>query len=296
MNFAKAPAPSLPLVLCLVGLLGCVQSAEEIARTDQRLAGLRIDTIDGLRIVCLQAQPAGCPSTTGHPSIINETDRTTYVATEDKGASASLFRAGNGTTNQRAYVFASSYTNNRNIEVIVNAAENPDLNQARQKAVALSTELGRMPACVLTQVKEVKIQNSAGLGLDTGGVAAAAVSATSSIYIFEDFFNRSRQSRMAEEVLLHELAHLLFDNPTSGYATFAYKNAVVTDGVYVSRYAAGVRAVSPLQGDREDVAESFVAYFGAKFRSERVGAFFANSVRSAIPSRIAYFERFCPTA
>ena len=153
-----------------------------------------------------------------------------------------------------------------------------------------------MPACLLKEVKEVKIQNTADLGLDTGGVAAAAVSATSSVFIFEDFFNRSRQSRTAEEVLLHELAHLLFDNPTSGYATFAYKNAVVEDGVYVSRYAAGVRAVSPLQGDREDVAESFVAYFGAKFRSERVGAFFANSVRSAIPNRMAYFERFCPTA
>ena len=283
-------------LLCLLGLTACAtQSAEELAAQEKRLAGLRVDTFNGLRVICLQAPPAGCPSTTASPFMINDTDKSTFVALVDKGPSASGFRANQTLVNRRAFVFASSFSNNRDIEILVNAEDNPDINQARQKAVELATVLGRMPSCVLKEVKEAKIQNSSGVGLDRGGVPASALPATSSIFIFEDIWGRTKQDRSSEEVLLHELAHILFDNSNTGYATAAYKNAVAADGAYVSRYAAGIVATTGAQGDREDVAESFVAYYGAKFRAERVGAFFTNSVKTAIPNRFAYFEKFCPT-
>lgn len=278
-----------------VGLLGCAQqSVEDRARIDQRLAGLRIDTIDGLRVVCLQAPPAGCPSTTVHPSIIARTDFTTHVATTDKGPSAAQFTDNGALVNRRAHVFTSSFSNNRDIEVLVNAEENPDVQQARQKAIAISGDLGRMPACLLKELKQVRIQDTSGRTLERGGIAAAASSQLAAVFIYEDVFRASAEGNRAEEILLHELAHILFDNPTSGYSTAAYKNAVAADGVYISRYAAGILATRGNQADREDVAESFVAYYGAQFRANRVGAFFANSVRAAIPNRIAYFDKACP--
>jgi hypothetical protein len=296
MTFAKRTVAALVLLVCLSGLQGCAQSEEQRAAMEQRLAGLRVETVNGLRVVCLQAPPAGCPSNTTNPVIINDIDKSTYVTIADRGATASLFRSNVTLMNRRAHLFVASYTNNRDIEILVNAEETPDINQARQKAISISTELGRMPACVLKEAKRVKLQSTSGVGLDGGGPAAGVVNLQpATIFVFEDFYGRARETRQTEEILLHDLAHLLFDNPTSGYATAAYRNAVVADGVYVSRYAAGIVAFSGTQGDREDVAESFVAYYGARFARDRVGAFFANTVNAAIPNRIAYFERFCPS-
>jgi hypothetical protein len=219
MTFAKQTVAALVLLVCLSGLQGCAQSEEQRAAMEQRLAGLRVETVNGLRVVCLQAPPAGCPSNTTNPVIINDSDRTTYVTIADRGATASLFLSNVTQVNRRAHLFVSSYTNNRDIEILVNAEDTPDINQARLKAISIALELGRMPVCVLKEAKQVKIQSTSGVGLDVSGT----------------------------------------------------------------------------QGDREDVAESFVAYYGARFARDRVGAFFANTVNAAIPNRIAYFERFCPS-
>lgn len=98
--------------------------------------------------------------------------------------------------------------------------------------------------------------------------------------------------RCAWVFLLHEYAHLAYDS--AAYASARWRSAVASDGRFITSYAHNFP-------DREDVAESYVAWFAVRCSADRLlppdeGAF----VRSMIPARLAYFDdllggtRSCP--
>ena len=84
-----------------------------------------------------------------------------------------------------------------------------------------------------------------------------------------------------EEGLVHEAAHVSLDrNVGSDPKWLAAQKA---DGAFISRYA-------ERHPDREDVAESFLAWFSVRFLPSRISEEWEEAILQTIPNRIAYFN------
>ena len=84
-----------------------------------------------------------------------------------------------------------------------------------------------------------------------------------------------------EEGLAHEAAHVSLDDrvePDSKWLA-----AQKADGAFISSYA-------KTYATREDVAESFLAYFSARFVPKRIDPDWKEDILQTIPNRIAYFD------
>ena len=81
--------------------------------------------------------------------------------------------------------------------------------------------------------------------------------------------------------MLHEYAHLAYD--VAAYASAQWRAAVAADGRFISKYARDFPY-------REDVAESYVAWFAVRCSADRLFPAEIAFIRSAIPARVAYFD------
>lgn len=84
-----------------------------------------------------------------------------------------------------------------------------------------------------------------------------------------------------EETLMHEASHIALD-PFHARAS-RWIEAQEADDEFISIYARDY----PL---REDVAESFLPYYAYRYRSDRISAEMIETIESAMPHRIAYFD------
>ena len=84
-----------------------------------------------------------------------------------------------------------------------------------------------------------------------------------------------------EEALVHEAAHNSLDNQV--ISDPKWKAAQKADAAYISTYAKS-------NPQREDVAESFLAYFAARYVPSRISRTWEKKIFSTIPNRIAYFD------
>ena len=104
-----------------------------------------------------------------------------------------------------------------------------------------------------------------------------ADTSSGTIYIY----TKDRSNRWLEEVLAHEAAHTSLDKRVAGSSEWlAARNA---DRGFISLY--GQR--NPWS---EDVAESFLAYFQARFVPSRIGLDWEETIFRVMPNRIAYFD------
>ena len=67
------------------------------------------------------------------------------------------------------------------------------------------------------------------------------------------------------------------------YNTAEWDDAVMQDGRFASAYAADFP-------NREDVAESYVAWFAVRYRSDRMTSALTNWIERRIPARLEYFD------
>ena len=89
-----------------------------------------------------------------------------------------------------------------------------------------------------------------------------------------------RTTNILEETLLHEASHTsLGDYNLSP----EWKAAQQADNTFISVYARD-------KSEREDVAESYVAYFAIRYRAARISKTDADKIVQAIPNRIAFFD------
>lgn len=86
---------------------------------------------------------------------------------------------------------------------------------------------------------------------------------------------------MLEELFLHDAAHVSLD-PGHKDAV-GWLAAQEADGVFISNYARD-------HPDREDVAESALAYFAVRYRPRSLSPEDQWAILTAIPNRLAYFE------
>ncbi len=94
-------------------------------------------------------------------------------------------------------------------------------------------------------------------------------------------YTERRSSTYHEEVMVHEAAHVSLDNRV--ISDPKWLAAQKADGAYISKYAGSYP-------QREDVAESFLAYLAARYLPSRIGKSWETTILQTIPNRIAYFD------
>ena len=128
--------------------------------------------------------------------------------------------------------------------------------------------LGQMPAVLMPGIKHADIHPGEGRW--------NASSTLGIIVIYPD-----REPGDYGEVFVHESTHTTLDlahRDSSGW-----RAAQEADGVFISEYAWD-------NPDREDVAESFLAWFAVRYQSERLTTAETISILRTIPNRLIYFD------
>ena len=94
--------------------------------------------------------------------------------------------------------------------------------------------------------------------------------------------DRHEERGSVEETLLHEGAHASLDQDHK--YTPAWEAAQENDDAFISTYGRDFPV-------REDLAESFLAWFALRYRPERLTSDQRSKIRETIPNRLAYFDR-----
>ena len=151
---------------------------------------------------------------------------------------------------------------------------NPEFDSeqaARRRVERFAPAIGRLPAVLLSALREVEINR----GYRAWGGSAH----NRGILIHTALF--PEQEKFVEEILLHEGAHVSLDPMIENDP--GWRSAQEADGAFISDYARN-------HPDREDVAESFWAYFALRQRSDRLSAEDRWFMMTTIPNRLAYFD------
>ena len=94
-------------------------------------------------------------------------------------------------------------------------------------------------------------------------------------------YTERRSSTYHEEVMVHEAAHVSLDPKV--LSDPKWLAAQKADGAYISNYAKNYP-------QREDVAESFLAYLAARYLPSRISKSWETTILQTIPNRIAFFD------
>ena len=169
-----------------------------------------------------------------------------------------------------AYLFDVRYEGQ-----VVEFRVNPEFGSRETAQAEVETyahALGQMPAVLLPGIRSVDI--NAGWGAWS---ASKASSGGGRIHIHTD-----RVLPHAEENFVHEAVHVTLD-PVHRDASPGWRAAQAADGVFISTYARDYP-------DREDVAESFSAWFAVRYQPERLTAGERTVILRTIPNRLIYFD------
>ena len=94
-------------------------------------------------------------------------------------------------------------------------------------------------------------------------------------------YTERRSGADHEEVMVHEAAHVSLDDRVEPDPEWLA--AQKADGAYITPYAQDYP-------QREDVAESFMAYLAVRFRPSEIKEVWKTTILQTIPNRIAYFD------
>jgi len=177
---------------------------------------------------------------------------------------------------QLYWIFNASCDGGSNtFEVRILVADGYTARTAAATATKYAKALGRLPKVLRTGIK---------------GVSMSSFSThwTAQVTSGEIFGNPARDAGSAlEEALVHEAVHASLDPKYKNDARWLA--AQLLDGTYISRYA-------EQNPKAEDLAESFVAYLGARFRPGRISSAWEKTIFQKMPNRIAFFDSVLSTA
>jgi len=149
-----------------------------------------------------------------------------------------------------------------------------ELGNSYAEVVHYATALGRVPKFARARIDFYVIAPG------NHPQAFGASYDTKTIYTELEGASRPQFQDGLEETLLHEAGHASFDNLQDDAD---WIRAADSDGNYISTYA----QANPY---REDLAESFVAWFALRCRSDRLPQNDRQTICSAIPYRLAFFD------
>ena len=205
--------------------------------------------------------------------VIKNTDPTTFKTLKDAGQEMrQMFdRRTNSFEDVNAYLFNVEYSDNNGFEIEIQV--NPEFSQAtaREYARQYAIVIGRLPIDIRRHVETVLIHNGK---QPFGG-------AYNSLLIHVEQGDEYIDNEILEEIFIHEASHASLD---SLYANDAdWINAQQKDNAYISTYAKDFP-------QREDIAESFLAYFAVTYRKDRISTSTYDKIISTIPNRINFFD------
>jgi hypothetical protein len=204
-------------------------------------------------------------------NVIKETDPSTFISTTFKGQEKrTMFdRRINLFTNVNAYLFNAEYSDSGlKIEIQVNPEFSQDV--ASSYALKYANEIGRLPKALRRDVRTVWIHN--GDNLFGGG--------NNNLLIHVKQGDNYIRDGILEETVILEACHTSLDY----YAYYDdWIKAQEKDKKYISTYA----RENP---DREDIAESFLAYFAVTYRKDRISQNTYDTIMRTIPNRIKFFD------
>ena len=236
-------------------------------------------TVDADRTLDFVLEHTGKPPFDGTPwiipDIITPSDPTSFgsVTYAGRGIRLVFDRRVRSWINVNAYLFDAQF-GEREVEFQVNP-EFGSREAARTEVDRFGPAIGRLPAALLSNFREVEI--NAGEGLFGGSSPNGGLL----IHTEDDGTAFALRRGFIEEVLLHEAAHMSLDRLYADSAD--WQAAQAADGVYISEYARDYPR-------REDVAESILMYFAARYVPDRLPPALHWVIITSIPNRIAYFD------
>ena len=206
------------------------------------------------------------------PEIITPTDPSTFqgASSAGRGMRWMFDRRVNDWTFVNAYLFNASFDDGLATEIQVN----PEFgNNAAASAEALKygAVIGRLPTALRAEVETVWIHR--GTQPFGGG--------NNNLLIHTGQADLYSSDGILEETLVHEASHTSLD--AAHASASGWLAAQTADGEFISTYARD-------NPDREDIAESFLPYLGARYRADRISASLFDTISQTIPNRIDYFD------
>ena len=208
------------------------------------------------------------------PDILGESDPTSLrgVSYIGRGEREIFDRRPGRWITVNAYLFDARYAG-RSLEFQVNP-EFGSRAAAREQVDRYAPAFGRLPAVRMSRALEVQVNARQGDFGGNGHDRSFLIHTGEASQVLRDGF--------LEEVLIHEGAHVSLDLAhASGPGWRAAQRA--DDGVFISEYARD-------NPDREDVAESILAYLAVRYRPDRLSDADHAAITYAIPNRLVYFD------
>ena len=202
------------------------------------------------------------------PDILGPSDPTSFRSVTYAGRGMEEFWNGERWVTIDVYRFNVRYAGGQ-LEFQVH----PDFGSreaARSEVDTYAPALGRLPAALLSGIREVEV-HSLGAGAQ-GGPGIIHIDASDAEELIP--------SGYLEEVLFHESGHASLDRHRD---SAGWRTAQQADGVFISTYARD-------NPDWEDVPESILPYFAVRYRPDRLSEADRSAILTAIPNRLVYFD------
>lgn len=207
------------------------------------------------------------------PDIIRSADPSTFQSLSYAGQEPrTMFdRRVDGWVTVDAFLFDARFDDGLTAEIQVNP-EFGVAGTAMSEAEKYAEVIGRLPTSLRNDVQTVWIHR--GTQPFGGG--------NDNLLIHVGQADLYAAEGILEEALVHEAAHTSLD--AAHAAAPGWLAAQAADGRFISTYARD-------HPSREDIAESFLPYLAARYRSDRISSSLADTILRTIPNRLAYFDR-----
>ena len=229
--------------------------------------------------------------------ILLPSDRSTFEAVTlagretrnvfDRRAGGNTSRDGGEYHDVEVYVFEASYEDLPGVSAaglsidVVEVLVNTEFEEAEAEHLAesLARSLGQLPAMLRSVVGEIVIHD----GNQSWGGGGYHDDSGAFVGVITVHRRHRLGSGFVGEVLMHEAGHSLLDFFVETYDNPEWTDAAMQDDGFASEYAMDFP-------DREDVTESYGAWFAVRYRSDRMSRALTRWIEQAIPGRLAYFD------
>ena len=180
-----------------------------------------------------------------------------------------------------AYLFNANYTDGSNIKIYVNSEDFSQTEEASKYASQYAKVIGQLPKALRKQVNSVWIHG----GKNPFGGDKNPYGDDNYLLIHVKQGDEYIEQEIIEEVLIHEACHASLDILYANNSKWKndWKKAQEKDNAYISKYAKDFP-------EREDIAESFLAYFAYKYRKDRISDYDYEYIEKTIQNRIKFFD------
>jgi len=206
------------------------------------------------------------------PDIVTPSDPTAFLELAYTGQESRVMydRRANDWITVDAFLYNADFDDGLSIEIQVNP-EFGDPETAEVEAVKYAPVIGQLSTALRKDVQTVWIHK--GINPFGGG--------NNNLLIHTGQADEYIRDGILEETFIHEASHTSLDAYHAGAP--GWLKAQDDDPTFISEYAKD-------NPTREDIAESYLTYFAIKYRSDRISVGLADTILSAIPNRINYFE------